>query len=297
MARLFAATFLLCAFLLPGSALAQRRDYSEYWKLQQEGRNIVAIIDSIESLKLELAEADRLIEQAKETYTKVLEGIQYERATLAREREAAEAADSAMQMEARDIMGRMALVGPPKHVKRWSLQRGLQNALVIFDKDRLAAFEDLERREELLAREAAKAEHAHRTALQRLERRKALLAGALEAEHANLTFATTDRKTVFLQDITVPEKEGFLAKRKAEYASAQQRRAERLRMAVMQGKLTGYLLREQPEVRASLEAELVAEEDERQKLFEKQLIESLRSNLSAEELKRLHLELYLLPQQ
>lgn len=293
-AKTLTASLMGSLFLFPMSAAAfeTRRDYSDFWDRTFE-ENSVDLADRVTELETALRSHQLQMDQYEEEYRILLEGLQYEKSTLERERETLDQAVAGNELIERDILSSFALVGAPNHLKRWRLQRSLRNAEAILSADKVLLYQDLEQREALLAAETAKIQRKYAMERRKLQKEESFLKDEIAALQGTTNYAKTDRRNVFLGSILKPEREDFLFPRRLEHSVQQARRAEQVKAAVKSAKTDNYLTRVQPEVQSNLAAELAEKNLEQLKMFEKILTESLGSNLSSEELKRFSLELFM----
>lgn len=292
--KVLSLSLVVSILILPASAAAFefRRDYSEFWNLTNAERS-VDLEERIEDLKNDLRLHQIKMAKHEKNYLKIVTGLRYEKSTLARERDEMDKTVNNNRLIERDILSRLSLVGPPKHLKRWRLQKSLRNAQHILSTDSAIPYEDLERRENLLANETSKFERSYLLERRKLQKEYSLLKGKMASLQNDSNYSSTDRRNVFLGSILKPEREDFLQPRKLQRSAIQARRAQRLKAAVMSAKTDNYLTRTQPEVQSSIEDEIAAKRDTKLKLIEKAIAESLGSNISPEELKRLALELFM----
>jgi hypothetical protein len=294
--RMFTTSVLIASVLVPSGVFAaeQRRDYSEYWTLTSNAANKVEIVKDLPILEERVASAQERLDTVNEEYARLLEGLRYEKATLLRERESLESITLQNILIERDLLSQFTIEGAPSnHLKRWAVQRKLNNAKKIFEAERRVAFENLESRERLLARETEKTDRKYLAKRKDLQRKFARVSNDLEQQKNALNYAQSDRRNVFLDTITVTERGDFLQPRRNAYLQARARRAERLRMAVERAQQNNYLSSVQPIVVDSMRKEKQAEEEHERKLYEKEIIESLGSNLSSKEKKMFFLEQFL----
>ncbi|KKW40927.1 MAG: hypothetical protein UY87_C0008G0021 [Candidatus Peribacteria bacterium GW2011_GWC2_54_8] len=293
-AKTLTASLIGSLFLFPMSAAAfeTRRDYSDFWD-RTFVENSVDLADRVKELETALQSHQQKMDQHEKEYAILLEGLQYEKSTLERGREALDQAAANNELIERDILSRFALVGAPNHLKRWRLQKSLRNAEAILSEDKAFLYQDLEQRETLLATETTKIQRKYASERRKLQKEESFLKREIAALQGVTNYAKTDRRNVFLGSILKPEREDFLFPRRLEHSVQQARRAEQMKAAVKSAKTDNYLTRVQPEVQNGLEAELADKELEQLKMFEKALAESLGSNLSPEELKRLYLQLFM----
>ncbi|OGJ81464.1 hypothetical protein A2454_06895 [Candidatus Peribacteria bacterium RIFOXYC2_FULL_55_14] len=293
-AKTLTASLIGSLFLFPMSAAAfeTRRGYSDFWD-RTFVENSVDLADRVKELETALQSHQQKMDQHEKEYAILLEGLQYEKSTLERGREALDQAAANNELIERDILSRFALVGAPNHLKRWRLQKSLRNAEAILSEDKAFLYQDLEQRETLLATETTKIQRKYASERRKLQKEESFLKREIAALQGVTNYAKTDRRNVFLGSILKPEREDFLFPRRLEHSVQQARRAEQMKAAVKSAKTDNYLTRVQPEVQNGLEAELADKELEQLKMFEKALAESLGSNLSPEELKRLYLQLFM----
>lgn len=294
--RMFTASVLIASVLVPSGVFAaeQRRDYSEYWTLTSDAANTVEIVKDLPTFEKRVASVRARLNAVNEEYARLQEGLRYEQATLLRERESLESITLQNIFVERDLLSQFNIVGAPSnHLKRWAVQRRLNNAKKIFEEERKVAFKNLESKEELLARETEKTDRKYLAKRKDLQRKLAQVTSDLEQQKNALNYAQSDRRNVFLDTITVTEKGEFLEPRRKAYQQARARRAERLRMAVERAQQNNYLSSVQPAVVDSMRKERQAEEEHKRKLYKKEIIESLGSNLSSKEEKMLFLEQFL----
>ncbi|HLD32212.1 MAG TPA: hypothetical protein VJB10_01330 [Candidatus Peribacteraceae bacterium] len=293
-AKTLTASLIGSLFLFPMSAAAfeTRRDYSDFWD-RTFVENSVDLADRVEELETAQRSHQQKMDQHEEEYRILLEGLQYEKSTLERERGALDQAVANNELIERDILSRLALVGAPNHLKRWRLQKSLRNAETILSEDKVLLYQDLEQREALLAAETAKIQRKYAAERRKLQKEESSLKRDIAVLQGTTNYAKTDRRNVFLGSILKPEREDFLFPRRLEHSVQQARRAEQMKTAVTSAKTDNYLTRVQPDVQSDIAAELAEKNLEQLKMFEKILSESLGSNLSSEELKRFSLELFM----
>ena len=289
--RTILLSLLVSIILFPASAAAfqERRDYSDYWNLTGEER-AVDLSEMIGELEMDLRRYQLQIDKHEEEYITLREGLNYERATLARERQALNETVERNQLIERDILSRFSIVGAPNHLKRWRLQRALRNAQKILATDSVVPYQDLERREKLLANEAEQLERAYIAKRRSLRRGEVTRMNEIYAMKNEVNYAKSDRRNIFLTSILKPERENFLLPRKLRASVSSARRAQAVKDAVLRARTDNYLTRVQPQVQSELAAELTSDALDELRMFEKELLESLGSNLSAEQLKRLSLD-------
>jgi len=289
------SSLLTAVFLVPVSAAAfeVRRDYSKYWDLTGVERK-VDLEDQKPGLNMDLRNHQIRMSQHEEDYQTLREGLNYEKATLARERESLDETVERNRLIERDILSRMTIYGVPKHLKRWQAQRRLQNALKILEEDSAVPYKDLERREALLAKEADKLEASYLAKRGVLQRQESNLRAAIAALANNANYATTDRRNVFLGSILKPEREDFINPRKMRYTTEREKNASRMKAAVTRAKTDNYLTRSNPQVQSELAAEITKDAVLELKFLENLILESLGSNIAPEEIQRLQLKRFML---
>lgn len=279
---------LFASLLLPLSTYAaeQRRNYSKYWSLTSEKENTVEIAKELPELENEVILANAKLEELSAEYRNLLDGMRYESAILQREREELENTSVQQLLTERDILGRFSIVGAPSnHLKIRARQWKLEDAQNILEEERVLAFQDLEKRERILARETEKIHREYLAKRESAQQRLDVASENVQANETALNYAETDKRNVFLNTITVVEKNEFLEPRRVAYKQLRALRAERLRHALERARQNKYLATVQPEVEEDLMREKENEEEDARKMFEKQLLESLGSDRSNKVLK------------
>ncbi|PIQ76537.1 hypothetical protein COU78_02410 [Candidatus Peregrinibacteria bacterium CG10_big_fil_rev_8_21_14_0_10_49_24] len=285
---LVTGSVLLASLCVPLSTLAaeQRRNYSDYWYLTSDVENKVAIVKELPELQKNIELAKAQLEQVHTEYGNLLDGLRYESATLERERESLESTSVQQLLKERDILGRFSIVGAPSnHLKLRARQWKLEDAQKILDEERVHAFQDLEKKERMLAREIEKTHSDYLAKRQSAQERLNIALARLNVKELQLNYAKSDKRNVFLDTITVTEKNAFLHPRISAYKQERAQKAEQIRLAMERARQNKYLGKVQPEVEQDMLRQQQEEEEYARKMLEKQLAESLGSNLSSKALK------------
>ncbi|PIR53400.1 hypothetical protein COU76_01125 [Candidatus Peregrinibacteria bacterium CG10_big_fil_rev_8_21_14_0_10_49_10] len=288
--KILIATFALVLIFLPTQMLAAAMEDAQFgnWILAEAG-NTSSLKQQLKDLQAKLAQVRQDIRQQNADYNTLREGLHYEKATLARERTALDETMQRNTMIERDMLGRLSLVGPPKHLKRWRLQTKLNNALKLLSADKTSPYSDLTRREKLLAAEEAQLEKTYLAKRQSMQTEESALKEQSTTVEKRITYARANDLAAPLIPLPPSVRDDFLESRRLQAQLLRASNAARVIQAVKAGEENHYLTKVQPEVQNSL---LMKQQEEtllKVRLLQNMILESLGSNLAPESLQRAEL--------